>query len=131
MPFCNASSDPRALEALFSFSFNIRPRFTMLNKPFMFDKPFSASIRTLCLTLLLAGVLIAGGCDTVGGGGEELSNCNQDDVLMPLCLGNTWSYETAGGDALALEAAETVATDSTTWTVVKDSETETGGTFVA
>ena len=103
----------------------------MLNKPFMFDKPFALSLRTLCLTLLLAGVLIAGGCDTVSDGGEELSNCNQDDVLMPLCLGNTWSYETARGDAFALEAAETVATDSTAWTVVKDSETEAGGTFVA
>lgn len=41
--------------------------------------------------VLCLAALTLSGCDTLGGG-EERINCEQDDVLMPLCAGNTWGY---------------------------------------
>ena len=101
----------------------------MTNQPLM-NLSFN-SLRSLSLVLLLTAACAVAGCNALGGGEGELQSCQQGGPLLPLQIGNTWTYDAGSGDPFTLEAAKTVATDSTEWTVVKDSETADGGTFAA
>lgn len=80
-------------------------------------------MRTILLcTLVLAGMLTLAGCDAVSSDDEVIGP--DGDVLMPLAVGNTWTYQTDGGGTFRLTATGTVSRDGAVWTVVKDSQSD-------